>query len=109
MPEKYQLISENNDSTVVSDYVSPYQRATSYQSEAELERELIEQLQAQAYEYLPIKSESDLIRKMITHLPILSGSGSSQSGLLMAMKILLTRPSRFKKIVRNYCNSITAR
>lgn len=26
MPEKYQLISENNDSTVVSDYVSPYQR-----------------------------------------------------------------------------------
>lgn len=44
MPEKYQLISENNNSTVVSDYVSPYQRATSYQSEAELERELIKQL-----------------------------------------------------------------
>ena len=64
MPEKYQLISENNNSTVVSDYVSPYQRATSYQSEAELERELIEQLQAQAYEYLPIKSESDLIRNL---------------------------------------------
>lgn len=61
MPEKYQLISENNNSTVVSDYVSPYQRATSYQSEAELERELIKQLQAQAYEYLPIKSEADLI------------------------------------------------
>lgn len=44
MPEKYQLISENNDSTVVSDYVSPYQRATNYQSEAELEQELIKQL-----------------------------------------------------------------
>ena len=68
MPEKYQLISENNNSTVVSDYVSPYQRATSYQSEAELEQELIKQLQAQAYEYLPIKSEADLIQNLRTQL-----------------------------------------
>ena len=64
MPEKYQLISENSDSTVVSDYVSLYQRATNYQSEAELERELIKQLQTQAYEYLPIKNEDDLIQNL---------------------------------------------
>ena len=43
---KYDVIAENSDSTVVSDYVSPYQRTTSYQSEAELERGLIKQLQA---------------------------------------------------------------
>ena len=65
---KYDVIAENSDSTVVSDYVSPYQRATSYQSEAQLEQELIKQLQAQAYEYLPIKSESDLIRNLRTQL-----------------------------------------
>lgn len=65
---KYDVIAENSDSTVVSDYVSPYQRATNYQSEAELEQELIKQLQAQAYEYLPIKSESDLIRNLRTQL-----------------------------------------
>ena len=68
MPEKYQLISENSDSTVVSDYVSPYQRTTSYQSEAELERQLIKQLQAQAYEYLPIKNEADLTENLRTQL-----------------------------------------
>ena len=65
---KYDVIAENSDSTVVSDYISPYQRATSYQSEAELERELIKQLQAQAYEYLPIKSEADLIQNLRTQL-----------------------------------------
>ena len=65
---KYDVIAENSDSTVVSDYVSPYQRATNYQSEAELEQELIKQLQAQAYEYLPIKSESDLIQNLRTQL-----------------------------------------
>ncbi len=68
MPEKYQLISENNDSTVVSDYVSPYKRATSYQSEADLERELMEQLQKQGYERLSISSESDLIYNLRTQL-----------------------------------------
>ena len=50
MPENYQLISENNNSTVVSDYVSAYQRATNYQCEAGVEEELIKQFQAQAYE-----------------------------------------------------------
>ena len=65
---KYDVIAENSDSTVVSDYVSPYQRATSYQSEAELEQELIKQLQTQAYEYLPIKSEADLIQNLRTQL-----------------------------------------
>ena len=65
---KYDVIAENSDSTVVSDYVSPYQREKSSQSEAELERELIKQLQAQAYEYLPIKSEADLIENLRTQL-----------------------------------------
>ena len=65
---KYDVIAENSDSTVVSDYISPYQRATSYQSEAELEQELIKQLQAQAYEYLPIKREADLTENLRTQL-----------------------------------------
>ena len=65
---KYDVIAENSDSTVVSDYVSPYQRATSYQSESELEQELIRQLQVQAYEYLPIKSEADLTENLRTQL-----------------------------------------
>ncbi len=38
--------------------------AKTYQSEAELERAFIEQLEAQAYEFLPITSEADLVRNL---------------------------------------------
>ncbi len=57
----YKIVSENPQSTVVAEYVPVYRTSKTYQSEAELERALIEQLQAQAYEYLPITSEADLI------------------------------------------------
>ena len=58
---QFNVVAENPESTVVAEYKSPYKRATAYQSEAELEKTLIEQLQKQAYDYLPIKSERDLI------------------------------------------------
>ena len=59
---KFNLVAENSESTVVASY-QPQQneRATSYQSEAELEKAFIKQLQAQAYEYIQIDSEQALI------------------------------------------------
>jgi len=57
---KYNLVAENPESTVVAEYTPAYRTEKSYQSEAELEKAFIEQLQAQAYEYLPIKTEEDL-------------------------------------------------
>ncbi len=60
---KYNLVSENSQSTVVSEY-KPYSdsvREPHHQSEAELERALIKQLETQAYEYLPITSEETLV------------------------------------------------
>jgi len=57
---KYNLVAENPESTVVAEYMPAYRTEKSYQSEAELEKAFIEQLQAQAYEYLPIKTEEDL-------------------------------------------------
>lgn len=59
--KKYNLVAENPQSTVVAEYTPVYRAAKTYQSEAELERAFIEQLQSQAYEYLPIRSEADLI------------------------------------------------
>jgi type I restriction enzyme R subunit len=50
MTNKYSLIAENADSTVVSDFAPTYKRATHYQSEAELEKAFIAQLEQQAYE-----------------------------------------------------------
>ena len=59
---QYNLIAETPECTVVSDYQAPYNsRSTTYQSEAALEKAFIEELQKQAYDYLPIKSEQELI------------------------------------------------
>jgi len=59
--KKYNLVAENPQSTVVAEYRPAYRTAKSYQSEAELEQAFIEQLQLQAYEYLPITKEDDLV------------------------------------------------
>ncbi len=58
---KYNLVAENPQSTVVGEYVAEGVRVAHYQSEADLERAFIKQLETQAYEYLPITSEADLI------------------------------------------------
>lgn len=68
---KYNLVVENPESTVVAEYTPAYRTEQSYQSEAELEKAFIEQLQVQAYEYLLIKTEEDLkanLRKQLEKL-----------------------------------------
>ena len=62
--KKYNLVAENPQSTVVSEYTPDASRVAQYQSEAELERTFIEQLTSQAYEYLPITSEADLVSNL---------------------------------------------
>ena len=65
MAEQFDLISQNTQSTVVAEYERPNkERETGYQSEAELEREFIAQLQRQGYEYLPIHNEKELIQNL---------------------------------------------
>lgn len=63
---KYNLVSENNESTVVSEYrpLPSEVRESSYQSESQLEQKFIEQLQSQAYEYIKINTEQDLIQNL---------------------------------------------
>ena len=58
----YNLVVQNTESTVVSLY-SPTskKRSVYYQSEADLEKTFIKQLQSQAYEYIKIKNEENLI------------------------------------------------
>jgi type I restriction enzyme R subunit len=68
----YTLVAENPESTVVTDYQSPFRREANYQSEAELEKSFIEQLQTQAYEYLPITTEQELIENLRCQLEILN-------------------------------------
>ncbi len=69
---RYDPIAISSESTVVAEYVSDPSTATAYQSEAELEREFIRLLQSQAYEFLPITSEAQLVANLRTQLEALN-------------------------------------
>lgn len=70
---RYNLVAQNPESTVVAEYTPTYRTEKNYQSEAELEQAFIEQLQQQGYEYLSIKTETDLIQNLRLHLEKLNG------------------------------------
>ena len=65
-PYRYEPIALSNESTVVAEFLPdpPQARDSAYQSEAALENAFIKQLQAQAYEYLPITSEAELVSNL---------------------------------------------
>ncbi|CAH0253505.1 type I restriction endonuclease subunit R [Pseudomonas mediterranea] len=69
-PYRYEAIVLSNESTVVAEFQQDALgvRETGYQSEAALEDALIEQLQRQAYEYLTISSEAELISNLRARL-----------------------------------------
>jgi len=70
---RYQAVALSEESTVVAEYVRPPKvRETAYQSEAQLEQSFIEQLQRQAYEYLPIHNEAELIDNLKKQLEALN-------------------------------------
>jgi type I restriction enzyme R subunit len=70
--DKYALVAENPESTVVAEYQPLYRRETTFQSEADLEKAFIEQLQTQAYDYLAITSEPELIANLRLQLEALN-------------------------------------
>ena len=78
--KKYNLITQNTESTVLREYTSEYgKRSKNYQSEAELEKEFIKQLESQAYEYLKIHTEEDLIKNLRKQLEKLNNITFSDS------------------------------
>ena len=65
MAEQYDIVSQNTQTTVVSHYERPMVAAeTSYQSEADLERDFIDRLTRQGYERLYIHQEQELINNL---------------------------------------------
>ena len=57
---KFNMIAESEVSTVLAEYKPDDKKYKAYQSEAELEHELIQNLQEQGYEYLQIHNAHDL-------------------------------------------------
>ena len=62
--DKYNIVAENPESTVVAEYKFSYKKETTYQTEDQLEKAFIQQLLNQAYEYLTIKSEAELVNNL---------------------------------------------
>ena len=68
----YEPIALSADSTVVAEFVPDPATEAGHQSEADLERRLLELLQEQAYEYLPLHTEADLIGNLRVRLEALN-------------------------------------
>ncbi|MBN8677963.1 MAG: type I restriction endonuclease subunit R [Chitinophagales bacterium] len=70
--DKYNIVVENPEITVVAEYQSPYQREAAYQSEDQLEKAFVQLLQGQAYERLIIGSEAELVHNLREQLQALN-------------------------------------
>lgn len=68
----YNIIASTTENTVVTSYEPVKNRSDSYQSEAALEREFIQLLTGQGYEYLQIHQEADLIANLRRQLEALN-------------------------------------
>ena len=95
--KKYNLVAENTQSTVVAEYYKLADRVrdgASYQSEADLERAFIKQLETQAYEYANITSEAGLISNLRLQLEKLNSFTFSDTEWDLFFKSELANPNQ---------------
>jgi type I restriction enzyme R subunit len=80
MAEQFNIIAEQNESTVVARYERSVRTAQGYQSEDNLERAFIKQLESQGYEYANwIHEEKDLLANLRKQLEKLNGISLSDT------------------------------
>lgn len=68
----FNMVAQCPESTVLAEYTPSEVRSDAYQSEAELEKGFIRQLQDQGYEYLSIHKEADLIVNLRPQLELVN-------------------------------------
>ena len=69
---QFNIISENSESTVVTKYEPAIKKSDSFQSEFDLETELIHMLCEQGYERLIVNSEEELIANLRNKIELLN-------------------------------------
>lgn len=62
--DEYKVVIQQSNSTVVTKYESEFTRQEGYQSERELENELIQQLKNQGFKYVDIHNREDLLNNL---------------------------------------------
>jgi type I restriction enzyme R subunit len=75
----YNIVSSDNNSTVVAEYAAEYRAGEQYQSEAQLERDFISRLQGQGYEYISVTDEAGLAANLRRQLEMVNGYTFSDS------------------------------
>ena len=70
--QKFEPIAVTSESTVVAEYEATDRKSSAYQSEAQLEAAFISLLKDQAYEFLPVTTETDLISNLRKQLEALN-------------------------------------
>ena len=90
----YKTIAESKNFIVLDKYTKEWQVAESYQSEYDLEREFIEDLQNQGYEYLPdLTNPEALLANVRVQLQTLNNVEFSQGEWLRFVETYLDKPS----------------
>ena len=100
MNNKINVISDNMDSTVVCEYIPLERKDSSFQSENQLEKELIRTLQEQAYEYINFNSEEEYLN----HLKKLKSKSMYDTGVEVTKddEILILQTCSTHKNYHNY-------
>ena len=89
----FNIVSQTNENTVVTEYEFVTKRSDAYQSEAELEKEFIRLLTEQGYEYLHIHTEAELIANLRKKLEEVNGYTYRK----VAQKTLIHARKSYKK------------
>ncbi|RXY76367.1 hypothetical protein DD581_32440, partial [Klebsiella pneumoniae] len=73
MTQQTRTIAESNNFIVLDKYVTEWEAGDRYQSESELERELIQDLRNQGYEFVPdLTSQSAMLANVRVQLQTLN-------------------------------------
>ncbi|EFO4439755.1 type I restriction endonuclease subunit R, partial [Escherichia coli] len=73
MTHQTHTIAESNNFIVLDKYINAEPTGDSYQSESDLERELIQDLRNQGYEFISVKSQSAMLSNVREQLQSLNG------------------------------------
>lgn len=94
MAEQRTVLAETNRFIVLDKYVRTWEAADSYQSEADLERELIQDLRNQGYEYLAdLKSTGAMLANVRSQLQALNDVHFTDNEWARFVETYLDRPS----------------
>ncbi|MRS14253.1 HsdR family type I site-specific deoxyribonuclease [Enterobacteriaceae bacterium RIT691] len=92
MTHQTHTIAESNNFIVLDKYTKAQPTGDSYQSESDLERELIQDLQNQGYEFLAVKSQTAMLANIRAQLQSLNGVAFNESEWRRFTELYLDSP-----------------